>query len=121
MADPRMPIGGWDITAGEPLEITLNFVVNGVSALNLATYGTGWAADLRRNPDDGFFISFDVDSSGAAGGVLVLSLTGDQTALLTDENLGNEWGFDLCVTGGAVTPQYPFRGQIVGWEPYTHG
>lgn len=122
MSDPRVPLGGWDTPAGEPLQITLNFVVGGVSALNLLSYGPTWDAQLRRDPSDDNYINFGVDASGAASGTLVLSLTAAQTDSMVDTVLGGTvvWGFDIRVTGGAVTPQWPFRGEVAAWRPFTH-
>jgi hypothetical protein len=92
------------------------------SGTNLTPYGTSWAAMLRQSLTDGSPQSFALDSSAAATGVLVLSLTGTQTAAMNTDSKGvTVWRFDLQASGGTVTPQTPFKGSVSVYGVYTHG
>lgn len=120
MSDPRTYLGSWDVVAGDPLSITVNVTADG-APVDLTTYGTAWGADLRQNSLQTPAVVFAVDSTNAATGTLVLSLTGAQTATLTiSSGDSTQWLFDLQATGGAVSPQTPFRGQVTAWRPFTH-
>jgi len=120
MSDPRLDLGTWDIVAGDPLTITVN-ITSGGTGVNLTTYGSSWAAMLRVTPAASPAVSFTVNTTNAATGQLILSLTASDTAgLATAPVDGATWQFDLQATGGTVTPQTPFRGALRVVKPYTH-
>lgn len=76
-------VGDAAIYQGDIYEHELTFTddADTPAALNLST-GT-WRAQLRRHPaDDDVLASFTIDTTGAATGVLVISLTASQTAAL---------------------------------------
>jgi hypothetical protein len=99
------------------------------SPVDLTTYGTTWSGQLRGEPGYAAGTAWHIDASSAATGVLVLSLTGAETAAMpshatgrsTDDDLADTFGYDLEVTGGTVSPQIPFKGVLRLWKAYTHG
>lgn len=120
MADPRTYLGAWDVVAGDPLAITVN-ITSGGTGVDLTAYGSSWASDLRQSVDVTTPVVFTIDSTGAATGTLVFSLTGTQTAAMTTSPGDHtDWTFDVQASGGAVTPQTPFRGEVTVSKPYTH-
>lgn len=120
MSDPRQYLGSWDVVAGDPLSITLTVLSSG-SPVNLTTIGSSWASKLRQSVSQTPSISFTVDATNAATGVLVLSLAAaTTTTMTTDPGASTSWTFDLQCSGGTVTPQTMFEGNVVAWRPYTH-
>lgn len=119
--DPRADIGSADCQMGEPLTWTVTIKDGSGSPVDLTAYGTTWAADLRQSYSMQPAVVFAIDASGAASGVLVLSLTGTQTAAMaTSTGDHTMWFFDIQVTGGTVSPQFPFQGSLNIWKVYTH-
>ena len=118
MEDSRQDLGEWEAVAGEDLTITVNITVDGVG-VDLTTYGTAWAGDLRQYPSSPTSVAFAVDDTNASTGTLVLSLTDTQTATMAT-GAKTLWQFDLEATGGADSPQYPFRGTVIFDPSYTH-
>ena len=100
------------IWRGDPYGIDLTF-----TDVDLTLYGSSWSAQLRYSFTTDPAVSFTVDDSDAADGVLHLDLDGEQTAAL-DQGL---YGFDVQATGGAVDPFTVFvcRRQRVDGE-FTH-
>jgi hypothetical protein len=120
--DYRQDIGARSVPAGDPLTWTVT--INGPTGagIDLTAYGTAWGAKARTSYLMELPVVFTVDYSAAATGVLKLSLTGTQTAgMTTDSNDSTNWQFDLQATGGAVTPQTPFKGRLTVQRVNTHG
>jgi hypothetical protein len=119
--DTRQDIGSYANPAGDPMTIEFRPTAAG-APINLTAYGTSWAAMLRQSLSDGSPKSFAIDATNAASGVLILSLTGTQTAAMnTDSDGTTNYNFDLQATGGAVTPQTPYKGRITIYGVNTHG
>lgn len=117
MSDPRQDIGTYPVVAGNPLDITVNFTVNGVG-VDLTTVATAWASMLRRTAASSESVSFTVDASNAATGVLVLRLTADQTtSMATSSEKITRWEGDLQGTGGVLSPDTKFKLSV----PVTRG
>jgi hypothetical protein len=90
--------------------------------MNLTAFGSAWTAMLRQSYSSVDVQSFAVDTTNAATGVLVLTLTAVQTAgMATAPGDLTTWHFDLQATGGTVSPQTPFKGMVQVWRDYTHG
>jgi len=119
-SEPRTDVGVYGVVAGSALSITLTSVDNNNNPYPLTGYATTWTSHLRPSPLGSPTINFTVDSSKAAQGILVLSLTGTitNTMDLTTEGVAN-WYFDVQGTGGSVSPQTPFRGRVDVYQPYT--
>lgn len=114
--DPRTDLGASAVVAGDALSWTVQVNNPDGTATDLTTIGSAWTSGLRQSasppsPE----IAFAVDASSAATGKLVLSLTGTVTATMCPSAVGR-WYFDLHVTGGAVSPQTPFRGALVVYK-----
>jgi hypothetical protein len=121
VTEPRQYLGEVDVVAGDPLTITIN-ITSGGSGVDLTAFGTTWGSDLRQTTTQQTPVVFAVNSTAANTGTLVLSLTGTQTgsmATATGDQV-SAWMYDLQVTGGTVTPQTPFRGDVMVFKPYTH-
>jgi hypothetical protein len=98
--------GKYNITGYRGDTLTLEFTFEDEAGVALALPTTGWAAQIRNLPDAATTIAdFTIDSSAAATGVVVASLTGTQTADLS----GGVW--DLQQTTGAVVRTY-LRGSV---------
>lgn len=105
------------VYAGDGLRIELGFdepvdpddATAGVAPMNLS--GWTWSAQWRTSHSSGSAVSFVVDSSDAATGQLVLTLTGQQTAAMFADGV-----FDLQGTKPGAQPWTPVWGRTV-WQP----
>ena len=125
MTEPRTDLGPQSCVQGDPFSwtITINSTSSGgvVTPVNLTTFGSVWTAMLRQNPAQTPPVAFGINTSSASTGVLVLSLTGTQTAAMaTGPADPTVWFFDLQVSGGSVTPLTPYRGSLTVWKVFTH-
>ena len=120
-SEPRQYLGACSLVAGDPLTLTIN-ITSGGSGVNLTPYGTSWSSDLRQSTTQQIPVPFSVDSSAAATGTLKLSLTGAQTSSMATAtgDAVSAWMYDLQASGGAVSPQTPFRGEVMVYKPYTY-
>lgn len=83
---------------GDDWTLTLSFTNSLGYAVDLS--GATWNAQVRRNyKDDNVAATWTVDTSGAASGVLALSLSHTATAALTKSH----YYWDLQQTSGTVT------------------
>lgn len=87
---------------GDPLTITVTVKDSAGNPVNLTTYGSTFASQIRTSIDAATVTAtFTVDATNAATGVLKLSLTGTQTAALkrtTDKGGNTSYGFDVQAT-----------------------
>lgn len=67
-----------------------------------------FAAQIRRFPDDVVATSFTVDATGLGSGVLILTLTKEETALLPEECV-----WDLLMTDSNGIPTTLVAGDVV--------
>ena len=118
--DPRQDLGTFAVIAGDPLTISYTVQANG-SPVDLTTIGTTVTSLLRQAPGATPTYSFDMSASVLASGQLVWKLTGTQTAAMMSGNGSTHWYFDTTFTGGTVSPQTPFKGQVVEYRGETNG
>ena len=100
-----------EIYAGDGVSITLNAANPNGTAMNLT--GTVIAQIVNERTDAAPMVSFTVDTTNAATGKLVLSLTGAQTATLLSGNLDPFRGFwDVQWTGSGAQPLTLLQGTV---------
>lgn len=114
-------LGVFQHLRGQPFELKFLAEFDADDAIvELSTYGTTWAAQLRPSFDSTTAVDFTLDVSNIDGGVdsdpfatrLILTLASADTAAL---QLATYYA-DVQVTGGAVDPNtlYAFRVTIHG-------
>lgn len=93
-----------------------------VSPVDLTSYGT-FTAQARSSEDAATAVDIGIDVTNAASGVLVLSLSGAQTAGMVQPDTGGDlaYGFDVQATGGTLSPDTPMVGSLLIVKDYTHG
>ena len=123
------PVAGDPIVRGDPLTIIVPVTTNGAAIADLDTWT--WRAQVRSYPDGPILASFAIAAveAGAAGltsddlavlslagddPVLVMSLTGEQTATLSDGD-----GFDLEAT--APVPCTLWQATLRIAKDFSHG
>jgi hypothetical protein len=120
--DPRQDIGTYEVVTGDPLEIDHQVNKPDGSPMDLTTFGTSWSAMLRQSYSSVDVQSFAIDATSASTGLLKLTLTAAQTtSMATAPGDLTTWHFDLQASGGAVSPQTPFKGAVQVWRDFTHG
>ena len=88
---------------GDTFEQSMMFTTPEGDAIPLPA--TGWRAWADVQSEDTEYVVFDVDTTGADDGVLVLRLTAEQTALI-------EWGGTYDVEHGGDTVRTWVRGAV---------
>jgi len=94
-----MPVGRFDpkgIVRGDDYTMSLTFYSDAAKTSPMNLSGSTFAAQLRTSPDDTAHVDFSIDTTNAATGVLLLSLTHTQTAAL-----GRLYAWDLQQTDGS--------------------
>lgn len=100
MAGTAVLPGSLDLSIyrGDTFEQGLSFT-DGTNPIALPT--TSWRAYIRRQPTDLATVEeFTVDATGAAGGLVILSLTEAETTLLPS---GCVWDLELTAAGDVRT------------------
>lgn len=123
--DPRYPLDPQACAQGDAFRWVLTFQSTSAGGaplpVDLTAFGSTWTSNLRISPSQVPPLSFTIDASGAATGVLVLSLTGAQTGTMaTDPAAGTVWQFDLQVAGGSLSPYTPYKGLFTVYKVITH-
>lgn len=113
--DPRIQIPPWTVVRGDAFTQPVTINDTSGNPVNLTSYGSSFASQLRGGPDYTTSVPFTVDATNAATGQLVMSLTAEQTASM---NLPVYY-FDIQVTGGTVSPQTPAQGVLIVFKDYT--
>jgi hypothetical protein len=120
--DPRQDIGTYAVVLGNPLKINRQFNNPDGTGTNLVTaFGSTWSAMARQSYSSALAQSFAVDSTNAATGLLVLTLTAAQTTAMATAGDVTTWHFDIQASGGTITPRTPFKGTVEVRRTYTHG
>jgi hypothetical protein len=119
--DPRQDLGSWSVAAGDPLEIDLQLNKPDGTGLDLTAFGSSWAGKLRQSSSSAVAQVFAIDATSAATGLLKLTLSPTQTSAMSlTGGDTSTWHFDLQITGGTMSPQTPFKGQVQVWRIYSH-
>lgn len=94
------------ITRGDDYQKTIFFLMqsedsNGNDILTEQDYSAAeWSAQYRRNADDTQPVDFTIDTTNAASGVIVISLTAAQTAVLKCDGV---WDLQRVLAGNTST------------------
>lgn len=126
MADPRANLGSFTTVRGDAFELTVTVTQTAsdgsVSPVDLTAYGS-FTCQARSSQDALTAVDVSIDVSNAVSGVLVLSLTGSQTAGMSqpDSDGSIVYGFDVQADGSALSPDTPLEGSIVIVRDFTHG
>lgn len=91
------PAGG--IYRGDPWVLPIT------DSVNLTTFGSAFAAQMRASEDATTFVTVTVDATAASSGTLTLSLTAAATAAMS----GTKYVCDVQATGGTLSPVTLYR------------
>jgi hypothetical protein len=110
MPSPAVISAALPVYRGDAWSKTLRFWADevGGTPIDLTAFGTSFTAQVRYSATTASFTPFTVDDTDAATGVLVLSLTGDQTGAL----MNSTYHFDVQATGGALSPRTIITGTL---------
>jgi len=89
-----------EVWRGDALRIKFSLSDSDGNPVDLNTFGDTWASMFRSQATSSQHTDATVDTSHLADGYVIVSLTGDQTQALKQD----QYGYDVQATGGPLSP-----------------